>query len=264
MPKKDFTEYDRNQKDFAKKPLSKDFQKLIFPPESDVKKSEDHDPSVLPTSKLSMRKEVMSRYQVGDEVVYIDGKTYEEVTGKVVEVINDPPSDPAYMVQEPNEGFLIELEEAEILEKIGRKKTIITLNPKTGAWENLPKGWTEKSLRSFWNSLGGKGEHKVTRCIEKMKDKIDNPGAFCASLERRIESSNLENRKLAVEDKILTSSKKVAKVVKVGTELAFWMSVDGEDFGSDYVGDIELIEPVKEGLVKEVPLEEKVDLGEKI
>lgn len=290
MVKKDFTEYERDTKDFTKKPLSKDFQKLIFPPESDVKKSEDHDPSVLPTSKLSMRKKAITEYDIDrleeikeelltlmDEAKHLvrsgENLTYERARSYwIPHVIMALTKEHEYLggsmvtMEDTIEELKEQLgpEEEEPTEEPEPKEASIKLNPKTGAWENLPKGWTEKSLKSFWNSLGGKGEHKVTRCIEKMEDKIDNPGAFCASLERRIESSNLEGKKLAVGDKILTSSKKKAKVVKVGTELAFWMSLDGEEFGSDFVNDIELIEPVEGGLTKEVPLEEKVDLGEKI
>lgn len=58
---------------------------------------------------------------------------------------------------------------------------------RNGAWDKLPKGWTQESLESFWKTLTGRNKHKVTACIEKMKDKIDNPGAFCASLADKIE-----------------------------------------------------------------------------
>jgi hypothetical protein len=56
------------------------------------------------------------------------------------------------------------------------------LAARVAAWEKLPKGWTEESLKSFWSSITGSGKHKVTACMEKMKGKIDDPGAFCASL----------------------------------------------------------------------------------
>lgn len=56
-----------------------------------------------------------------------------------------------------------------------------------GKWSDLPKGWTQKSAESFWNSIGG----SVTKCKSKLKDaeEIDNTGAFCASLKDRIEGS---------------------------------------------------------------------------
>lgn len=54
-----------------------------------------------------------------------------------------------------------------------------------GKWEKLPKGWTNKSAESFWNSIGG----SVTECRRKLKDapEIDNTGAFCSSLKDRME-----------------------------------------------------------------------------
>jgi hypothetical protein len=60
----------------------------------------------------------------------------------------------------------------------------------TAAWENLPKGWTQKSLESFWESLTGDRKHKVTACIKRLqgKDGIDDPGAMCASLADKFEA----------------------------------------------------------------------------
>lgn len=54
-------------------------------------------------------------------------------------------------------------------------------------WKSLPKGWTEKSLKKFWDNLSGGGEHEVTRCIEQMTGNIDDPGAFCAAAKDRLE-----------------------------------------------------------------------------
>lgn len=53
-------------------------------------------------------------------------------------------------------------------------------------WKDLPKGWTKDSLKSMWGSLTGDREHKVTACMKKMSGKVDNPGAFCASLAREV------------------------------------------------------------------------------
>ena len=53
-------------------------------------------------------------------------------------------------------------------------------------WETLPKGWTEKSLKSFWSKLTGDRAHKITACIKKMKGKVDDPGAFCGGLASRL------------------------------------------------------------------------------
>jgi hypothetical protein len=54
-------------------------------------------------------------------------------------------------------------------------------------WENLPKGWTDESRKEFWDTLTGDVKHPVTKCIEKMEGKFDDPGAFCASLADRVE-----------------------------------------------------------------------------
>lgn len=56
-------------------------------------------------------------------------------------------------------------------------------------WKSLPKGWTDKSRKKFWDSLTSRApKHKVTECIEKMKDEpgIDDAGAFCAALADRV------------------------------------------------------------------------------
>lgn len=56
-------------------------------------------------------------------------------------------------------------------------------------WSRLPKGWTQESLKSFWDSLTGDRKHKVTACISKIEGNagIDDAGAFCASLADRME-----------------------------------------------------------------------------
>lgn len=56
------------------------------------------------------------------------------------------------------------------------------LPPKSAAWENLPPGWTQESVQSFWDSLTGDVKHKVTKCMKQMEGKVDDPGAFCGSL----------------------------------------------------------------------------------
>jgi len=57
----------------------------------------------------------------------------------------------------------------------------------TEQWTSLPKGWTEDSVKSMWKSLTGDRAHKITACIKKVQNTgIDDPGAFCASLARRL------------------------------------------------------------------------------
>ena len=55
-------------------------------------------------------------------------------------------------------------------------------------WKALPKGWTQDSLQRFWDSLTSKAPKRpVTRCIQQMSGKIDDPGAFCAAARDRAE-----------------------------------------------------------------------------
>jgi len=54
-------------------------------------------------------------------------------------------------------------------------------------WKSLPKGWTQDSLKSMWETITGDVKHKVTKCIKKMEGKVDDPGAFCASLADKME-----------------------------------------------------------------------------
>jgi hypothetical protein len=50
-------------------------------------------------------------------------------------------------------------------------------------WKDLPKGWTEESVRKFWDSLTDRApKHPVSRCIREMDGKVSNPGAFCGGL----------------------------------------------------------------------------------
>jgi hypothetical protein len=65
----------------------------------------------------------------------------------------------------------------EKLDDMGRK----------AGWEKLPKGWTEESVKKFWDSLTGDVKHRVTKCIKLMEDKMDDPEAFCASLRDTVE-----------------------------------------------------------------------------
>lgn len=53
-------------------------------------------------------------------------------------------------------------------------------------WKSLPKGWTEDSLKSFWKTMTGGKEHKITACMKKMEGKLDDPGAFCGGLASRL------------------------------------------------------------------------------
>lgn len=59
-------------------------------------------------------------------------------------------------------------------------------------WENLPKGWTKKSVEKFARSLtkeSGKtpdDEGWFYACVDKIKGELDDPEAFCASLRDQV------------------------------------------------------------------------------
>jgi len=61
-------------------------------------------------------------------------------------------------------------------------------------WKKLPKGWTDESRSKMWNSLVGDVKHKVTKCIKQMTGKVDDAGAFCASLADRVEGKGWRER----------------------------------------------------------------------
>jgi len=56
-------------------------------------------------------------------------------------------------------------------------------------WDEMPKGWKKKSVKKFAKTLGKSVGEEPTekgyfdKCVEKMKDKVDNPEGFCASLK---------------------------------------------------------------------------------
>jgi hypothetical protein len=56
----------------------------------------------------------------------------------------------------------------------------------SGAWEELPDGWTEESVKKMWKSLTGDNKHKITKCMKAMKGKVSDPGAFCGSLAKKV------------------------------------------------------------------------------
>lgn len=50
-------------------------------------------------------------------------------------------------------------------------------------WKSLPPGWTEDSVKKFWDTLTQDNpEHPVTECIDRMEGKFKEPGAFCGGL----------------------------------------------------------------------------------
>jgi hypothetical protein len=63
---------------------------------------------------------------------------------------------------------------------------IDAIQVQAAGWEDLPEGWTQDSLKKFWDSLTGDRKHKITKCMKAMEGKVGDPGAFCASLARKV------------------------------------------------------------------------------
>ncbi len=58
------------------------------------------------------------------------------------------------------------------------RSVVLPLVRQAAGWSKLPKGWTQESVDKFWGTLTGDSKHKVTKCIERMKDKpgFEDPG----------------------------------------------------------------------------------------
>lgn len=95
-----------------------------------------------------------------------------------------------------------------------------TSSPKGSKWKKLPKGWTAKSRKKFLESLVGDSEHPVTTCIEKMTGKVDDPGAFCASLvDRVLKRTTWRGKKKKASDKEFLSIKGPMRLPDVTDQL---------------------------------------------
>lgn len=127
---------------------------------------------------------------------------YILVVTSLIDVLKQKPVTRSAMFQSPEKirvnGHVYERVEPEtpqfirVSGQVFRKASVaetMEILAKKKPWGKLPKGWTMKSLKEFWESLGGKGKPSVTACIRKIKSKhseIDDPGAFCASAARRL------------------------------------------------------------------------------
>ena len=55
-------------------------------------------------------------------------------------------------------------------------------------WENLPPGWTNKSMKDFAWSVADDSGSKIgdkewfDACVSKVEGELDDPNAFCASV----------------------------------------------------------------------------------
>lgn len=251
MAEKNYTEYEREQRDFEKKPLAKDRETLIFPPQSDIKKSEDQEASVLPAApKLSMRKKAGTW-----DLPFTVGK--------------------AQRLQE----IVSEYEEEEEIDTEALQNELTNIFGDDELFDDLSDARDGKHAAELIKARLGYFLSDYEEDPENFRDKLEAPAKEI--LVGIVTASIKSPKKIAVNDKILTSSKKKAKVVKVSDDLIFWVSIDGEkDFGSDFVDEVELFEehephepferhrrergePIDSGLTKEVPLEETIELANK-
>lgn len=65
----------------------------------------------------------------------------------------------------------------------------------SAAWSDLPDDWTKKSVQKFWDGLTGDRKHKIKACMKKMEGKVDDPGAFCGSLAKKLKVATTQPQK---------------------------------------------------------------------
>lgn len=100
-------------------------------------------------------------------------------------------SDQSGMADEVEEGEASSLEDA----KHQCMMALAQLNEKHAKQaqdqddKEAQKGWDDSSRKKFWDSITGDRVHKRTKCMEQMKGKVDDPGAFCNSLYQKFEAS---------------------------------------------------------------------------
>lgn len=66
----------------------------------------------------------------------------------------------------------------------------VKLAKKGKQWKKLPKGWDTESRKDYYDSIGG-----FDGCMEEMEGKMDDPGAFCASLKDRVKGKGWRKKK---------------------------------------------------------------------
>lgn len=54
--------------------------------------------------------------------------------------------------------------------------------------------------KKYWESLTEGAEHKITKCMEKVKSWVDNPGAFCRALAEKVGYEPQRKKKSSVSD----------------------------------------------------------------
>ena len=73
----------------------------------------------------------------------------------------------------------------------------VSFKGKDIGWENYPKGWTRESVKKFGHSLTketGKNPNQhgwFDACVKKIKGKLSDPEAFCASVRDEIKGTTM-------------------------------------------------------------------------
>lgn len=82
---------------------------------------------------------------------------------------------------------------ARALEELARhpqhRRHVASILKKALGWKKLPKGWTQDSVKKFWDGLTGDAKHKVTKCMKKMEPHMGDAGGFCASIKDMVEGT---------------------------------------------------------------------------
>jgi len=85
-------------------------------------------------------------------------------------------------------------------------------------FSKYPKGWTKSSVQKFANSLskdmkgGPKSKGFFDKCVEKMKDRVDNPEGLCASVKDEVYGSTMWRGKDKPEAEVRQDTKKTQNV----------------------------------------------------
>jgi uncharacterized protein YunC (DUF1805 family) len=109
------------------------------------------------------------------------------------------------------------------LENSSVRPAVLIMTRQAAKWDRLPKGWTQDSVDKFWGTLTGDNKHKVTKCIKEMDGKVDDPGAFCASLADKVMGPEWRKKKKAALNWQPVTGAALDKVVRVfGAQFDPW------------------------------------------
>ena len=96
-------------------------------------------------------------------------------------------------------------------------------------WKSLPEGWTQESVESFWSSITGDAKHKVTKCIKQMGDKVDDAGAFCASLADKAVGKEWRSKGAALNwEHLIAAAKTVQELSALARKVRMYLTMDAD------------------------------------